>query len=795
MAEESAESAPSHEASAGATPDPEEVKLARELTMMDATMLGVGALMGGGIFVLLGLAAGVAGPALILALFLNGLVTIPTLMVYAELGSATHDAGGGYLWVKEAMHQPFGFMGGWMSWFSHAVACALYSIASAAFVLFITNGAGWTHVTDAGLTLKLLAVGIALFFLFLNYIGVKVSIKSENAINTFVLVAVIVFIIAGVFAVFRRLPLVHANFVPFFPTANLGAGFSGVFLAMGITFIAFEGYEIISQASEEMKDPKRNIPRAIWTSLLIVWSIMLLVTLIAVGATRVPPDLAAKYGWTQSWQFLGNAKQDALAEAAQQVMPYGAVVIVACALLLQLTALNATIYSSSRVSFAMGRDGNLPAFFGKVHPKRRTPHLAVWGSGAIICLMALLPIEAVATSADIMFLLLFLLVNMSYIKLRNTIPAENFGYRAPLFPIVPLVGIATKFFLAVYLYKYSHIAWYAALTWLGVGLIFFYTWVKPREKLKRDAETKKSVAHEKTAPTRKNYRIVVPVVNPQTAESLARIATRVAQALDGEIHFLYVVKVPDVTPLAEGRRFVNEAFPVLRAAEGAVEGRVPVHTLVRIGHSVPAVIHDVAEEKGASLLMLGWSGTGKIHDWLLGATIEPLIEFPPCDLALVKLKGDGRNLARVLIPTHGGQHAALGVKIGSAIAKSTLGQALLYNVAPPSEETTMEARRARGLALITQNAVPGAFVELRIERSDDAVRSVIERAKWAEIVIVGATTEPAWRNYLFGHKTEQIADTVPGSVILVKAHPGPTAHRARYFSRKLRSIGRYILPR
>ncbi|MHB8604070.1 MAG: hypothetical protein ACYDCK_02345 [Thermoplasmatota archaeon] len=88
--------------------------------------------------------------------------------------------------------------------------------------------------------------------------------------------------------------------------------------------------------------------------------------------------------------------------------------------------------------------------------------------------------------------------------------------------------------------------------------------------------------------------------------------------------------------------------------------------------------------------------------------------------------------------------------------------------------------------------MPGSFVELRIERGPDPVPLVVERAKWAEIVIVGATAEPAWRNYLFGHKTEQIADSVPGTVLLVKAHPGPTAHRARGLVRRLRSIRGYL---
>ncbi|PIU86157.1 MAG: hypothetical protein CO106_04690 [Deltaproteobacteria bacterium CG_4_9_14_3_um_filter_44_9] len=110
-----------------------EVRLAREMTLMDATLIGVGAMIGAGIFVLIGIAAGVAGPALILSFALNGFVALFTAMSYAELGSCYHDAGGGYLWVKEGLPRWNGFLSGWMSWFAHAVACSLYALGFGAY--------------------------------------------------------------------------------------------------------------------------------------------------------------------------------------------------------------------------------------------------------------------------------------------------------------------------------------------------------------------------------------------------------------------------------------------------------------------------------------------------------------------------------------------------------------------------------------------------------------------------------------------------------------------------------------
>jgi amino acid transporter len=149
-------------------------ELARDMSLMHVTMIGVGAMIGAGIFVLTGIAAGVAGPALILVFLLNGFVTGLTAMSYAELGSCFPEAGGGYLWVKEALPQPNGFLSGWVSWFAHAVACSLYAVAFGAFSVDLLSVAGVNvsrlvsplgiHDEPVVLAAKLIAVCITLLF-------------------------------------------------------------------------------------------------------------------------------------------------------------------------------------------------------------------------------------------------------------------------------------------------------------------------------------------------------------------------------------------------------------------------------------------------------------------------------------------------------------------------------------------------------------------------------------------------------------------------------------------------------
>ncbi len=250
----------------------------------------------------------------------------------------------------------------------------------------------------------------------------------------------------------------RTTFSPFLPN-----GFGGVFKAMGLTFIAFQGFEVIAQSSEEIKNPKKNIPRAVFLSLLIVVPIYILVAITAIGTVK-PED------GIRPWDYLAQQKEIALVNVARNFFVGGGILLLIGGLISTISALNATIYSSSRVAFAMGRDHNFPSFFSKVHPKNFTPHWAILVSLVIIVLMAVsLPIEDVASAADIMFLLLFLQVNLAMIRLRKKRKDLDRGFKVPFFPYLSIAGILLLLFLAIYMFKYSHISMdsynYMELNW------------------------------------------------------------------------------------------------------------------------------------------------------------------------------------------------------------------------------------------------------------------------------------------------------------------------------------------
>ena len=254
-------------------------ELSRDLGLFDITMVGVAAMIGAGIFVLTGIAAGTAGPALIVAFALNGVVTLLTAMIYAELGSAMPQAGGGYVWVRYGLPGGSAFMAGWMDWFAHAVAGSLYALGFASYLVETLNmmGFGTFGIPHAVFT-KGTAVTIALVFIYINFKGASETGAIGNIITVGKIAIIGIFVVSGLVVIFGDPTRLQA-FVPFAPR-----GFGGVLGAMGLTYIAYEGYEVIVQTGEEVKDPRRNIPKAIFYALAIVVPIYILVAFTCIGA-------------------------------------------------------------------------------------------------------------------------------------------------------------------------------------------------------------------------------------------------------------------------------------------------------------------------------------------------------------------------------------------------------------------------------------------------------------------------------------------------------------------------------
>lgn len=736
----------------------EEVRLSREMSAFSVAMIGVGAMIGAGIFVLTGIAAGVAGPGLIIAFGLNGVVTLFTAMAYAELGSCFHTAGGGYLWVKSSLPHPNGFLAGWMTWFASSVACSLYALGFGAYFGHMLEGFG-IHIPLIPYfsVEKTLAVVACLALAYVNYKGASEAGLAGTIITLAKVVVILLFIGFGLWAM-RGMPDWEGNFDPFLPL-----GFGAVFSAMGLTFIAFQGYEVIAQCSEEVMDPARSVPRAIFLALSIVIPIYLLVAFVAIGAIHVEG--------MPSWQFLGKMKELAVVEAARQFAPGGGVVVLVGGLLSTLSALLATIFSSSRVALAMARDHNLPVFLGKIHPEKKTPHLAIGASAVIVIFMALaLPIEDVASTADIMYLLVFLQVNVTLIRMRKTHPKLKRGFRVPLVPLVPILGIVTQLFIAVYMFVYSPTAWLSVVAWLLIGTMVYKLYAS-----KTEAEALSVLALAEAEAARKDYRVLVVPFRQLHIRPLMRIACSLAKNYEGEVTALSVVEAPPKVPLYRYTGGIQEARTMLRLGENiADEQKVAFSRLIKVSHRLSYGILETAREEKSNFILLGPMGEGEkeggFMDQFREIVLLNVLEHAPCNVGIYhgELLADVKRLVLAVEDT---PSCRLAVNIAPALAEELKSSVAVLRVIPESAPKGEEQRMATWMEEVTKDLPFRLPVEKIVIRSKEAAKSIIEQVRETDLLLMGASRHAGRLTSLFGpDTTEEVMKSVCVPSILLKRY-------------------------
>jgi len=705
------------------------------MRLIDVTMIGVGAMIGAGIFVLTGIAAGVAGPALVLVFLLNGLIALLTAMAYAELGGAFHGAGGGYLWIKASLPDPSGFLSGWMDWFAHAVACSLYALGFGAYFKEVLAVVGIHNVVTPVYPLEIwLAVGACVLFAAINLRGASEAGKAGNIVTLGKIAIIGAFIVAGLWTMAHKTGWQGA-FHPF-----MSGGLGGIFAAMGLTFIAFEGYEIIAQTSEEVEDPRRNVPRAVFLSMLIVIPIYLLVAVVAIGAVNPPAGMSVT-------RFLGEQKEIALVAAANQFVVGGGIVILVGGLLSTVSALNATIYSSSRVAFAMARDASLPQAMARVHPLRGTPHVAIVVSTILIIGMAVaLPIEDVAAAASVMFLLLFGAVNVALIRLRKARPELDRGFRVPLVPVTPVVAILAMLFVAVFMFKGYPKAWAAAGGWIVAGWIFYAGYSRKREK----AFQARTSWMERI--DREEYRVLVALASGKRVTTLMEAALAVARSHQGELVVLHVLEVPEGQPLSAVRPNWHRAAPMLDAAVKYAEERgVKARSVIRIGHRVSHALVQTAREEECNFLIMGQVARPSLMERLVSSIVERVLREAPCHVGVVSGTIRPDDVTGVVVPVTRGPNSELAASLAPAFGEWFGASARALTVIDRSVadgEAEKQANETRELV-----RAMGADATLKVLRRREPARAITRSVNAGDLVLIGA---PAT-----GPLTPLIGETIP----------------------------------
>jgi APA family basic amino acid/polyamine antiporter len=440
--------------------------LKKVLGPFDLILMGIGAIVGTGIFVLTGTGALTAGPALTLSFIVSAIACGFAALCYAEFASTVPVAGSIYTYSYAVLGELVAWMIGWDLLLEYGLATSAVSVGWSGYFQSLIGGFGLEipkalsaapGALDGVQTyMNLPALLIMLLLTAMLSWGVRESARVNNVMVVIKIAVVLLFILVG----FKH--VTPANWHPFMPF-----GTTGVMSAAAVVFFAFIGFDAVTSAAEEVKNPKRDLPIGIIGSLLICTILYVIVSAIMTGI--VPFQL---------FKGIDHPVSLALQHAGEN---WFAGFVDLGAILGMTTVILVMAYGQTRIVYAMSRDGLLPAKLSTVHPKFGTPFFATWVVGILFGLIAaFVPLNVLAELVNIGTLAAFCLVSIAVIVLRKKRPDLKRAFRCPGVPVVPLIAVVFCLALMSFL---SAITWIAFVIWLAIGLLVYFGYARSRSLL------------------------------------------------------------------------------------------------------------------------------------------------------------------------------------------------------------------------------------------------------------------------------------------------------------------------
>lgn len=709
-----------------------ESRFERRLGLVAAVSVGLGTMIGAGIFVLSASAASKAGPAAAISFVVAGVLAVLIAMNISELATAMPQEGGSYHLISRTLGPIAGTVVGPANWLGLIFAGGFYLIGFGQFMEILTGMPAWAFVVGAGL-------GVA----GLNYWGTGITGKLQRWVVGILIVILVAFIVWSLFEVEWEL---YQPFVPEGWGATLGV--------VGLILVSFTGFEKISTVAEEVRQPGRNLPLAIIGSVVIATVLYALVLFVFTGLLpwqQIEPEVTA----------LIEVSGDALG-------PVGYYGMLSAGLLATLSSVNAAILASSRICFAMGRDRVLPAGLGVVHEKHGTPHRAILLTGALSLALGLSGAAArLAEIASSLFIVSYALISVGVLAMRKL--GKNYAppFRVPLYPWLPaLGGLAALAVLAT-------MELVSLLVGLGlaiVSLIWYFFWARSRTEVKgtvgqwvREWQPVRSLVHGRPIRAERPGRHIVLGFAEKEREPVAllRLGRHLAAGLKAELDAVCVRLVPESVAISQAWEQIEEerdqsdntpgfspdwvtsltieahtrpARSLAHGILGATETLERVEFIMLAGDSSRPADAEVRRDYGGNVVTLYHSGLQAIDPTVLCVGVSQ------------------------------SAHTRLSLRFASALARASGARIELVRVTDTDDELANEGAIRQWLA----ESGNGEYRDLniRMRQASSVVEGLTEAADGADLLLLGAGIHPLGGGRL-GSTARQVIQNVEVPVLVV----------------------------
>lgn len=713
-------------------------ELHRTLGFTTALAIGVGTMIAAGIFTLSGLAIRNVGSSAIISFILAAIVSLFTALTYCEFVSIYPKSGEGYLYARKTFIGPVAYLVGVALFLGYVSSCAFYlSSLSAYFQEFI-----WQAPFE-----KLAGVIFVIALTFLNVKGTKESGVFQIVVTAAKIVLLIWFVAGGLrfLSVQDLIDKFNGNVAQILQTSTL-------------VFITFFGFSAIAATAGEVKNPIKNIPKAIFWSMGIVSILYVFVVLVILASNLTEYDeaslgIAAK-------KFLGSI---------------GGLVIVAGGIFSMISASNASIMAGSRVALAMSELGHLPAQLGKIHKKFDTPWVAVAVVGGLILLFTVtLPLEELAHFADTVLLFALIMVNIGLILHRRRFPNLPRPFKVPFYPLTPVIGVLANLYLLFQILQHP-MPLSLALFSLAFCVVGFLYWKGslPDEEGFEGAPSKLVLETHAPDEMEKDKRIIIPVSSEDIMPEVVNLAVNLAREQNASVTALVVVEFPESKPLEFNTKDFEQEKKLLKLiqAEGEKLG-TSVGTVLRVGHHTVKTILESTREANADLILMGWEGTVSRSENVIGHIIDVVGNKTKRDFMVFR-PHPKKKIKNILLPSGGGPHAKAAEIYAGSLAKSLNGSLTILRIVTNtnlSEEEELEVNVSLDKSKSRIKEMCGLEVKTKIINHPRIEAAIIEESAAYDSIFIGATRKSMYDGILFGRIPETLAKNLDINIVIVKHH-------------------------